>query len=273
MTRFIGRYLGFSKEKESILCVGLDPALPRQRSQNTIPKKYLEKKDENEARLEFCLDIIDQTKDFCCAYKPNQQYVWGFTKNQHKKLTTAIHDANAIAILDYKLNDIGATTESALFHIHECGYDAITFNPFLGNIQTTVNLAHKHKPQIGIIVLTLTSNPEALRYQTQAIIMGRSLFLAIAEDVRRYGADGCVVGATGHVTELDIRTVRTRAGIDKLLLIPGIGAQKGDAQKVIKAARRNTLINVGRAIIYSDNPAENAEQYNILFNKTRKAAS
>jgi orotidine-5'-phosphate decarboxylase len=193
------------------------------------------------------------------------------TKNQHKTLTTAIHNADALSLLDYKLNDIGATIESALFHIRECGYDAITFNPLLGNLQTTVNTAHKHTPQIGIIVLTLTSNPEALRYQTQAIIMGRFLYLAIAEDVKRYGADGCVIGATGHVTEMDIKTIRTRAGEDRLLLIPGIGAQKGDAKKVIKAAGRNVLINVGRAIIYSEDPAQKARQYNTLFNKTRKA--
>ena len=271
MIGFIERYLRLSEEKDSILCVGLDPALPRQRSQNTIAKKYLEEADENEARLEFCLDIIDQTGDFCCAYKPNQQYVLGFTKNQHKRLTTAIHNADAISILDYKLNDIGATTESALFHTHECGYDAITFNPLLGNIQTAVNLAHNYKPQIGIIALTLTSNPEAIKYQKQATIAGRPMYVAIAEDIKRYGADGCVVGATGHVTENDIRTIRAKAGEDKLFLIPGIGAQKGDVKKVIKAAGRNILINVGRAIIYSESPAEKAEQYNTLFNETRKA--
>lgn len=270
MTEFVERYAHFSEEKDSILCVGLDPVLPRQRRQNTIPTKYLEKADENEARLEFCLDIIDQTGDFCCAYKPNQQYIWGFTKNQHKKLTTAIHDAYAIAILDYKLNDIGATTESALFHTHECGYDAITFNSLLGNIQTTVNLAHKHNPQIGIIVLTLTSNPEAIKYQKQATITGSPMYVAIAEDVKKYGADGCVLGATGHVTEEDIRTIRVKAGEDKLFLVPGIGAQRGDAEKVIKTAGKNILINVGRAVIYSESPAEKAEQYNKAFNKMRK---
>ena len=270
MTEFIERYLRFSEEKDSILCVGLDPALPRQRSQNVITKKYLEEADENEARLEFCLDIIDQTGDFCCAYKPNQQYVWGFTKNQHKMLTTAIQKADAIPILDYKLNDIGATIESALFHTHECGYDAITFNPLLGNMQTAVNIAHEYTPQIGILALTLTSNPEAIKYQIQAIIAGRPMYVAIAEDVKRHGADGCVIGATGHVTEGDIRTIRARAGEDKLFLIPGIGAQKGDAEKVIKTAGKNILINVGRAIIYSENPAEKAGEYNKAFNNLRK---
>jgi orotidine-5'-phosphate decarboxylase len=271
MTDFVKRYLHFSREKDSILCIGLDPALPRQRNQYTIPRRYLENADENEARLQFSLDIIDQTKDFCSAYKPNQQYLWGFTKDEHKTLTQTIHDAHAISILDCKLNDIGATIESALFHIRECGYDAVTFNPLLGNIQAAVRLARKHKPQIGVIVLTLTSNPEALRYQTQAIIMGRFLYLAIAEDVKRFKADGCVIGATGHVTEGDIKTIRTRAGIDKLLLIPGVGTQKGDAEKVITNAGRKTLINVGRAIIYSEDPAKKAEQYNRLFNERRKA--
>ncbi len=273
MTSFIQRYIRLSEQKESILCVGLDPALPTQRTRNTIPRKYLQYADENEARLQFVLDIIAQTKGFCSAYKPNQQYIWGFTKEQHGILTSAIHDAGAIAILDYKLNDIGATVDSALFHIHESGYDAITFNPLLGNIEATVNTAHQYEPQIGLIVLTLTSNPEALLYQTQAVIMGRSLFLAIAEDAKRYGADGCVIGATGHVTEGDIRTIRTRVGEDKLLLVPGIGAQEGDAEKAIKSAGRNILINVGRAIIYSKDPAQKAERYNKAFNKLREAKS
>ena len=270
MTRFIERYLRFSEKKDSILCVGLDPALPRQRSQNTIPRKYVKETDEDQARLVFCLDMIDQTGDLCCAYKPNQQYIWGFTKNQHRKLTTAIHGADAICLLDYKLSDIGTTTESALFHIHECGYDAITFNPLLGNLQTIVNIAHKHKPQIGIITLTLTSNPEAIRYQKEATIAGKPMYLAIAEEVKKCGADGCVVGATGHVTEADITTARAKAGEDKLFLIPGIGAQEGDAEKIIKTAGKNILINVGRAIIYSENPAERADQYNETFKKRRK---
>jgi len=273
MTEFIERYLCLSEEKDSILCVGLDPALPGQRSKNTIPKRYLESADENKARLEFCLDMIDQTEDFCCAYKPNQQYIWGFTKKQHKQLATAITRAAAISILDCKLNDIGATTEAALFHIHECGYEAITLNPLLGNIQTAVNIAHGYKPQIGILVLTLTSNPEAVRYQKQATIAGKPMYVAIAEDVRRYGADGCVIGATGHVTEDDIRAIRARAGEDKLFLIPGIGAQRGDAEKVIKTAGRNVLINVGRAIIYHESPAKKAEEYNRVFNEIRKMKS
>jgi len=59
--------------------------------------------------------------------------------------------------LDHKLGDIGSTNESALFWISDMGFDAFTFSPFAGNIETTVDTAHKR--DLGVIVLTLMSNP------------------------------------------------------------------------------------------------------------------
>jgi len=220
--------------------------------------------------LAFCLDMIDETKDSCCAFKPNQQYIAGFTTKDHNELTSAIRESNAISILDYKLNDIGDTMESAFFHIGRWGYDALTFNPFLGNMEKAVTIAHGLSPQIGLIVLTLTSNPEAIRYQKEAIIGRKQLYQDIALDVKRHDADGCVVGATGHVTEDEMRTVREIVGEDKVLLIPGIGAQKGDPQKAMRAGGQFLLINVGREIIYSDNPNAKAVEYNKLLNAMRE---
>lgn len=258
--------------KNSVLCVGLDPALPEQRDNNVISENYLVC-SESESRLNFCLDIIEHTCDFCCAYKPNNQYIAGFTENQHKKLTNAIRRVDAISILDYKLNDIGATVDSALFHTRRWGYDAVTFNPLLGNIETTIDLARLKKPELGIIVLVLTSNKEALKYLKGATIKGEPLYISIAEDVRRYDADGCVVGATGHITEAEIKRIRATVGEDCVLLIPGIGAQKGDPTKVINAGGKNILINVGRDIIYHDNPKERAKEYNHMFNEIRMSLS
>lgn len=271
MTEFTDKFSAIAEEKSTILCVGLDPALPTQRSKDVINKKYLKDADENEARLNFCLDTVELTKDYCCAFKPNQQYVAGFTGRHHQKITKAIRKANAISILDYKLNDIGDTVESALFHIHRWGYDAVTFNPFLGNMEIAVRMAHKCEPEIGIIVLTLTSNVEAIRHQKEAKIGGKPVYLAVAEDVKKYEADGCVVGATGHVTKNDIAIVRTAIGDEKVLLIPGVGAQKGDPEKAIQAGGRNVLINVGRDIVYSDNPKEKAKSYAEIFQRIRKS--
>lgn len=251
-------------EKNSVLCVGLDPALPSQRSSNVVPSRYINERDENRSRLDFCISLVEETSPYCVAFKPNQQYVAGFTSNDHRSLTNAIKTAGCFSILDYKLNDIGDTVESAIFHIKRWGYDAITFNPFLGNLEGTVKLAHSGEQKLGIIVLTLTSNPEAVRYQKETKLNGKSLYLAVAEDVQKYGADGCVVGATGHVTADEIKAIRKAAGSDKIFLVPGVGAQKGDPQKVIESGG-NVLINVSRDVIYSESPSEKAKEYTELF--------
>lgn len=253
------------REKRSVLCVGLDAALPSQRKANTIPANYLVEGDENKSRLNFCLSIVEQTEDYCVAFKPNQQYLAGFTSEEHLRLSEEIRSRGCVSILDYKLNDIGDSVESALYHISKWGYDAITFNPFLGNLEETVKIAHSYPRKIGILALTLTSNPEAVRYQKHATISNNPLYLAIAEDVKSCGGDGCVVGATGHVTDTDIRLIREAAGIDKIFLVPGIGAQAGDPKKVIENGG-NVLINVSRGVIYADSPKGKAKEYCELFN-------
>jgi orotidine-5'-phosphate decarboxylase len=257
-------------EKRCSLCIGLDPALPWQRSKNIIPVEYLENRDENEARLNFCLNLVELTSPYCCAYKPNHQYVLGWTKDDHLRLTSAIRKAKAVSILDCKLGDIGDTVDSALYHIRRWGYDAITFNPFLGNLKETVEKAHGGKEQLGIIVLTLTSNREAVRYQKQATIDGNPLYLAIAEDVKDSGADGCVIGATDHVTLKNLLEVRSIVGPDKVFLVPGIGTQKGNVDK-LSGAGENIIVNVSRDIIYSEDPRRRAEEYCQMLRNIREA--
>jgi len=275
LSTFINRASRSLKEKNSILCVGLDPALPKQRQRYIIPCKYLAKSssaedDDSEARLNFCLDMLEQVADFCAAAKMNEQYLRGFSSIQHRKLTNAVHERGLIAIYDCKLGDIRDTVESALFHLHNWGYDGITFNPLPGNMDEVVKIAHSYMPHIGVIALTLMSNPEAEVFMRNARIDSKPLYVKIAEDVETYNADGCVVGSTGYVTEDDIRIIRKIVGESRLLLIPGIGVQRGDAEKVVKVGGKNILVNVGRDIIYSTNPRAKAQEYYTVFNSLRK---
>jgi orotidine-5'-phosphate decarboxylase len=258
------------KEKETILCVGLDPALPQQRNTHTISEQYFQKATDEEARLNFCLDILEKTADFCVAAKPNEQYVRGFTTKQHQMLTDHIRKRGLLSIYDCKLGDIRDTAESAIFYFKKWGYDAITVNPFPGNLEELVKIAHEATSWLGIIVLTLMSNPEAEKLMRNANIGGRPVFAEIAKDVKKYSADGCVVGATGHVTSGDIKRIRDEAGEEKIFLIPGVGTQRGDPEKVIKVGGKNILINVGRDIIYSENPGEKAMEYYRKFNEIRR---
>ena len=267
---FRDRFKRLRDERGTILCVGIDPALPRQREDKTIPEKYLEINDENEARLNFCLDIIELVKDNAVAIKPNQQYIFGFTKKEHRLLTDSIRKSGMLSILDYKLNDISDTIKSAIFHLAESGYDAITFNPLPGNLKEAVKFAHDLARrlrgfELGIIVLTLMSNPEAVTFMKETKIGKMPMFKVISEEVRDHDADGCVVGATGHVTERDIRDIRKIVGPDKVFLVPGVGAQKGDVRKVLKVAGENILVNVGRDIIYSENPKRRSKEYYMML--------
>ncbi len=274
---FLEKFLRLHEEKNSILCVGLDPAVPNQRKSKTIPRKYMECDDENEARLNFCLDIIDAVKDYSVAMKPNQQYIFGFTKDQHQQLTDSIRKAGMLSILDYKLNDIGESIKSAIFHIAETGYDAITFNPLPGNLEETVLLAHHAKQlrgaELGIIVLTLMSNPESMLFMKKTRVGKIPLFQLIAEQVKYCNADGCVVGATDHITGNDIKLIRRITGPEKVFLMPGIGAQKGSIRKTLKVSGKNTLLNVGRDIIYSKNPRKKAKEYNTRINANKLHSS
>lgn len=272
---FYKRFQELRSDRKTVLCVGLDPALPRQRDKAVIPRRYLDLNDENEERLSFCLDIMDSVHESALAIKPNQQYVFGFEKKHHQKLTDYARKQDMLSVLDYKLNDISDTVASAIFHLSESGYDAVTFNPLPGNLQEAVDLAHTlgtkiRARELGIIVLTLMSNPEAALLMRKAKFGGMPLYKFIAGEVRKHNADGCVVGATGHVGEKEITAIRRIVGPRKVFLIPGIGAQKGDARKVLKAAGENVLINVGRDIIYSENPRMRAETYCAEFLRIRK---
>jgi len=270
---FLERFLELQKQKNSILCIGLDPALPSQRKKDVIPQKYLLDTDENEARLNFCYDIIDKVSDYCIAVKPNEQYVRGFSKQQHQKLSRYARNAGLLSIYDCKLGDIGETAEACLFWINKWAYDAITLNAQPGNLEQGVAIAHGYDPPIGLLVLTLMSNPEAVKYFKQSMLATKPVFIAIAEDVKRFDADGCVVGATGHVTENDIRSIREVTGQDKVFLIPGIGAQRGDPEKVVREGGKNILVNVGRDVIYSSSPSEKAKEYNEMLNRLKAYAS
>jgi orotidine 5'-phosphate decarboxylase subfamily 2 len=251
MSEFASKLNLARKDKNSLLCIGLDPAP----AQNNM--------------LEYCRGIVEDTSDYAAAYKPNSQFVlFNLKVGELKKLTKEIREAGCVSILDHKLSDIGSSNESAIYHIKECGFDALTASPFPGNIKETTDLSHKNK--LGVFFLTLMSNPEAEWIQKQTLWEGLPLYQKIADEIRTNKADGLVVGTTGHIKGEDIAGAREHAGKDAVFLCPGIGAQGGDIKKIISYAGENILINVGRTIINDKDPEKKAREYNELINKNRR---
>jgi len=258
---FYEKYLKATKEKGSFININLDPALPKQRNENVVPDKYVSK-DDAETLLNFSLDIIEQVSDYCCSIKPNTQYYLGHT-DILKKIAKKTHKEGMLAILDHKLSDIGSSNGSALYWIKEMGFDAFTFSPFAGNTQTTVEKAHENN--LGVIVLTLMSNPEAEKMMIDTTVNGQPYYLHTAKTVKEAEADGCVVGLTCFVEDEHIKNIQEVVGDRVVFLLQGIGPQGGQANKIRYA--RNPLVSLGRAVIYSDDPRKAVKGYHDILKK------
>lgn len=259
---FKNKWLAAVEQKQSILCVGLDPAEHGQRKGASLPIQ--------QNKLDWCIDFIKKVSPHAAAIKPNRNYLKDFSRADMKALNDAIHHYGMVSIDDSKLADIGDTNDAGIYHAACEGYDAVTYAPFPGNIRETQAFAAHH--HMGLIVLVLMSNPE---YEVikNATIKGQKAFEYFAHEVKACGADGIVIGAPSaknHITPQEIHRVREIIG-QPLVLVPGIGAQGGDLQEILKTFGDHTIANVGRAILYADDPANEARVYHRMIENMRKA--
>ncbi len=259
---FLEKYSEARKEHDSVLCVGLDPASIFFKETGSIPRKYFEKNSEVDGMLDFCLDVVEKTSEYAAAFKPNAQFVMPFSLGQLQQLNKKISDAGCLSVYDLKLSDIGSTNESSVYWIKKAGFDAFTFSPFAGNIEEATKTAHENG--LGIIVLALMSNPEAKYFMRDSTVEGKKGYQWVCGKVAECNADGVVVGATNEGGEM--REIRGLIGEEKIILIPGIGKQGGELG-VLKQAGENVLVNVGRSLIYADDPQKAAGEYKRQFNE------
>ena len=163
-------------------------------------------------------------------------------------------------ILDAKRGDIGSTAEQYAREAYErYGADAVTLSPFMGWDSVQPYLAY---PDKGAFILCRTSNPggDDLQNQPLAALPGQPrLFEHVAALVQgpwnRNGQLGLVVGATYPA---EIERVREIAPTVPLL-IPGVGAQGGDALATVRAGYRSSqgqttapiVVNSSRAVLYA----------------------
>ncbi|MGD8565763.1 MAG: orotidine 5'-phosphate decarboxylase [Candidatus Bathyarchaeota archaeon] len=264
---FYDKYVKTVMEKGSFININLDPALPEQRGEMVIPSRFISE-DDFGTLLNFSLDVIDQVSDFSCSVKLNTQYFLG-AYGALTKIVKKIHEEGMIAILDHKLSDIGATNDSALYWISKMGFDAFTFSPFAGNINATVKNAHRRK--LGVVILTLMSNPEAKKIMVDTIIDDKPYYLHIAEMVKASEADGCVIGLTDYVKDEYVKNVQKTIGGKTVVLLQGLGPQGGKIDNIKHVI--NPLVSLGRTVIYSPEPRKTLQRYREKLKSIRSAAT
>jgi orotidine-5'-phosphate decarboxylase len=266
--KFVDRYLELSREKNSFLCVGVDPATSKMRDKFIIPLDYLEEKGESEAIKSFCLALINATTPYAPIIKPNAQFlVYLLGYSGLKEIVDKIHEGNSLALLDIKLSDIGSTIEAGLYWIDRLGFDAVTFSPFPG-YENGVDAVYKwcKDKQKGIFALCRMSNPGTHDYQSR-FMEGEQFYKRLARDAFDHGSNGFVVGCTASE---ELRDIRKIIGEDTLILSPGLGAQGGDPET---ALRYGTNANGEGLIVSSSRSIDFAyERLGWSFNRFAEAA-
>lgn len=242
-------------QNHSLLCVGLDPD----------PARFPGALQGDASRIfDFCAAIVDATADLAMAFKPQIAYFAAHrAEDQLERLVAHIKATapDVPVILDAKRGDIGSTAEQyALEAFERYGADAVTLSPFMGFDSVTPYLKYHGK---GAFLLCRTSNPggDDLQNQRLASVEGQPL---VYEHIARLaqgpwnlnGQLGLVVGAT---YPKEIERVRELAPTLPLL-IPGVGAQGGDALATVRAGLRadaagaitgTVIVNSSRAILYA----------------------
>ena len=257
---FISQLARAETLNESLLCVGLDPD----------PSKFPGSWKDDPARIfDFCASIVDATRDLVIAFKPQIAYFAAHrAEEQLERLIAHIHHTapQVPVILDAKRGDIGSTAEQYAREVFErYRADAVTLSPFMGFDSVEPYLKYEGK---GVILLCRTSNPGSADLQAQTLQSGDKVFEHIARLAsgawNQGGQLGLVVGATYPA---EIARVRELAPTLPLL-IPGVGAQGGDAVATVRAGWHGDqngrtlapiIVNSSRAVLYASRGSNFAE--------------
>jgi orotidine-5'-phosphate decarboxylase len=272
MTTFLDRLRAAADQHQSLLCVGLDPE----------PARFPAGIASGAAGIyDFCARIVEATADLVCAFKP--QIAYFAAHRAEDALERLVAHIRAVApqvpvILDAKRGDIGATAEQYAKEAFErYGADAVTLSPFMGLDSVTPYLRYRDK---GVFLLCRTSNPggDDLQAQRLADVPGQpQLFEHIARLAQEdwnvnaiAGQLGLVVGATYPQEIAQVRAIAPTLP----LLIPGVGAQGGDAAATVQAGWRPDapiVVNSSRAILYASSGADFADAARRVAEDTRVA--
>ncbi len=244
------------KRKKSFLCVGLDTDIKK------LPS-CLEKN--SDPIFKFNKAIIDATAPYCVAYKPNLAFYeslgiegWKALEETVKYLKENYPDQFIIA--DAKRGDIGNTSQLyARSFFEHLDVDSITVAPYMGKDSVTPFLGYEGK---WVILLALTSNPGSHDFQMIEDHDGKRLFEQVLSTSQEWATPEemmYVVGATQGKMFTDVR----RYAPNSFLLVPGVGAQGGSLQEVVKYGMISDcglLVNSSRGIIYASQDADFAER-------------
>lgn len=253
---------------DSLVCVGLDPEIER------FPQGLAPQPSDI---FRFNQAIIDATADLVCAYKPQFAHYAAYGAEAELERTIEyVHQQypGVPVILDAKRGDVGHSAQRYAREAFErYGADAVTANPYLGYDALEPFLAYEDR---GTIVLCRTSNPGARDLQDLDVGAGglqapeagtrdpevgpRKLYQVVAElAATRWNTRGNCALVVGATYPAELESVREIVG-DMPILVPGVGAQGGDVEQVVRCGRTSAgtglIVSSSRAILYASSGSD-----------------
>jgi len=242
---YFERLRALAKERDSMLCVGLDPD-PERIAGGAA------------GALRHCREVLRQTEEHVCCYKPNSAFWEQYGPDGWKALLELRGEAPQTPFLfDGKRGDMGNTMRAyALTVFRTLEMDAATVNPYLGADSLEEFTRYEDR---GVYVVCRSSNPGATDLQ-HLDAGGRPVYRHVAELAERLNTHrnvGLVVGATAPTEIVDIRRASQLP-----FLIPGIGAQGGDLEGSVRAAWNgdpaSCLVSASRSVLFAEKPSREA---------------
>ena len=213
-------------------CVGIDP--------HAALLDDWDLPDSVEGLERFAATCVEAFAGHVGFVKPQSAFFERFGSRGVAVLERTIQDlrhTGTLVVLDVKRGDIGSTAaayaEAYLDEDSPMCADAVTVSPFLGfgSLDPFFEVAEKHDG--GVFVLALTSNPEGPEVQA-AVSNGQTVAGHILEELKQMN-DGVVpMGPFGAVVGTTIAPTAEDLAINGPLLAPGLGAQGGTVDDVVR---------------------------------------
>jgi orotidine-5'-phosphate decarboxylase len=256
MDSYLERLAARTRAVGSVLCVGLDP----------VPEALPAGFPATLAGVErFCEVLLEAALPHAAAVKPNLAFFEAFGSAGIAALERIRGrvPAEVLFVADAKRGDIGTTAARQAVALYDIlGCDAVTANPYLGS--------EAIEPLIGrgdrfAYLLCRTSNPGAGELQGLEVAADQALeapaeplYARVARRAQAWGPGGTVGLVVGATAPLELERIRGIAPA-LALLVPGVGAQGGEVEPVLRfgpavaapAGGRpggGLLINVSRGI-------------------------
>ena len=227
----------------SIVCMGLDPVI------EDIPETDGTPGERIFVFYEKILNKHTQKNIFPGAVKPNYAFYAQYGIDgiiSLEKIIKLYKSAGIPVILDYKRGDIGKTAKAYAKEAFDFfKSDSVTLSPYLG--YDSIEPYIKDYPDKGYYILTKTSNSSS--GEIQDIKSGnKEMYLNVAELIVKWfhPGIGSVAGATYPEQLEKISDIFINSGKEIPFLIPGVGAQGGSIEEVVRVIRRSSNIGIHR---------------------------